>query len=151
MKGSNGREYSCYLPEIPQVFSKKKTENKATIEEIEKIINNEKDCFYRGKHLNIKIVNGWWTYELCLNKHIRQFHQEDGKLAVDIKLGNKTPLSKYEVHIAQDPKESYVSTSFYDGNFCELNKKLRETGNFCLIKIQRSEYYVLHNNTRKRT
>ena len=36
-------------------------------------------CFYR--------VDGWWTYELCVNKHVRQFRQEGNEVTAEFILG----------------------------------------------------------------
>ena len=36
-------------------------------------------CFYR--------VDGWWTYELCVNKHVRQFRQEGNSVEQEFILG----------------------------------------------------------------
>lgn len=36
-------------------------------------------CFYR--------VEDWWTYELCYQKHVRQFHREKDVLTAEYMLG----------------------------------------------------------------
>jgi hypothetical protein len=48
-------------------------------------------------------------------------------MIAEIFLGFKSKTPKYEVKISNvDPTESYISTVFYDGNFCELTTKSRE-------------------------
>ena len=36
-------------------------------------------CFYR--------LEDWWTYELCYQKHVRQFHREKDVLTAEYLLG----------------------------------------------------------------
>lgn len=36
-------------------------------------------CFYR--------LEDWWTYELCYEKHVRQFHREKDVLSSEYLLG----------------------------------------------------------------
>ena len=36
-------------------------------------------CFYR--------LDDWWTYELCYQKHVRQFHREKDVLTAEYLLG----------------------------------------------------------------
>ncbi len=36
-------------------------------------------CFYR--------LEDWWTYELCYEKHVRQFHREKEVLSSEYSLG----------------------------------------------------------------
>jgi len=39
----------------------------------------EGSCFYR--------VEGWWTYEFCYRKAVKQFHQENGVNTAEFVLG----------------------------------------------------------------
>ena len=42
-------------------------------------------CFYR--------VEGWWTYEFCFQKHLKQFHQENNVNTAEFLLGTNRMLS----------------------------------------------------------
>ena len=42
-------------------------------------------CFYR--------VEGWWTYEFCYEKHLKQFHQENNVNTAEV-LSRSLPLSR---------------------------------------------------------
>jgi hypothetical protein len=60
MKSTNGREYSCYLPNIPQI-SNKENNNKNEIQNIENIVTEiGSNCFYRSNLIIFNIVAGWF-------------------------------------------------------------------------------------------
>lgn len=55
-------------------------------------------CFYR--------LEDWWTYELCYQKHVRQFHREKDVLTSEYLLG------LYEAESAEtDTVKASVSVS----------------------------------------
>jgi len=69
MTKKGGKRYRCYLPNEPTA-SKSEDEDLRTPPPhlgnyLSSIIGT---CFYR--------LEGWWTYELCFSRSIRQFHQE---------------------------------------------------------------------------
>ncbi len=90
-------------------------------------------CFYRSE--------GWWTYEFCVNKHVRQFRQQPGKNSApgaadpdspEFYLGhvvaavrNKLPYEP-KLH-SKDPRRSYAFASYTGGSGCDLVDQKRET------------------------
>jgi hypothetical protein len=88
-------------------------------------------CFYRNE--------GWWTYEFCVNKHVRQFRQESGKSPAtaesetpEYSLGHVTParaanLAYVPTLHAKDSQRSYASASYTGGSKCDLVDHQRQT------------------------
>eukprot|EP00238_Polyblepharides_amylifera_P005546 CAMPEP_0196583650 /NCGR_PEP_ID=MMETSP1081-20130531/44206_1 /TAXON_ID=36882 /ORGANISM="Pyramimonas amylifera, Strain CCMP720" /LENGTH=430 /DNA_ID=CAMNT_0041904599 /DNA_START=120 /DNA_END=1412 /DNA_ORIENTATION=+ len=89
-------------------------------------------CFFR--------VEGWWTYELCIDKHVRQFHQEKDSVVSEFFLGHfdeaatarhvGTNLGAGEY--AEDTSSTgaiyrYHSHIYTNGTACDLTDKLRQT------------------------
>jgi len=83
-----GQRYACIVPQ--QNDNNNDNDNNNNKEEIEELkepsiavllqpLNNA--CFYRHE--------GWWTYEFCFKKHVRQYHVEaNAKVTVDYSLGS---------------------------------------------------------------
>ena len=118
-----GQTFACVLPSSSSSSKRrKKKEEEGEEDEEEKEVNqneeeteNEEDtkppsitsllqpltdaCFYR--------FEGWWTYEFCFKKHVRQYHVEsNAKISVDYSLGkfnealtNKTRDDENETEI----------------------------------------------------
>merc|ERR1712216_37026 len=76
---------------------------------------------------------GWWTFEFCHNKHIRQYHASapsaaDGKRKIEVEyfLGLADNQSKIEladeptVVKSQGPERLYLSQNFDNGTICDL-------------------------------
>ncbi|KAE9141475.1 hypothetical protein PF007_g167 [Phytophthora fragariae] len=68
---------------------------------------------------------GWWTYEICYKKEVRQFHEEaDGSRPSDWSMGVYVPDS-------QEKDAAYVGTDvvqhFAGGQHCDENGELRST------------------------
>ena len=62
-------------------------------------------CFYR--------LEDWWTYELCYQKHVRQFHREKDVLTSEYLLG------LYEAET--DTVKASVSVSPLHGTSCSTS------------------------------
>ncbi|KAG7388316.1 hypothetical protein PHYBOEH_007895 [Phytophthora boehmeriae] len=70
-------------------------------------------------------VDGWWTYEVCYKKEVRQFHQEaDGSRPSDWSMGVYVPNE-------QEKDTGYVETDvvqyFAGGQHCDENGEHRST------------------------
>ena len=70
MTKKGGKKYRCYLPEaeqegetVPDGGPLEPAQSVATY-----LLPIKGTCFYR--------LEGWWTYEFCFLKSVRQFHQE---------------------------------------------------------------------------
>jgi hypothetical protein len=84
-----------------------------------------------------KKLSGWWTYELCPLAHIKQYHDEHGKIQSSFSLGiintektwNITKASFSSDRTGTGKKRHLRSISFaYDhGTSCDLNGIPRET------------------------
>ena len=77
-------------------------------------------------HSNCFQIAGWWTYEFCYGKHIRQFHQEKDlpvRPQDEFFLGRWTGSSKEEHHTDTDYK--YFSLRYSEGTTCDLTGQKR--------------------------
>ena len=80
MTAHDGKRYFCELPlpsrddsaeaanEDDGVFAASTAEERSVLTEQKLDTAHEHGCFYR--------VEGWWTYEFCYKKRVRQYHQE---------------------------------------------------------------------------
>nr|CAB3263207.1 uncharacterized protein LOC104266204 [Phallusia mammillata] len=83
----------------------------------------------------LKKVKGWWTYELCFGKTVKQYHSDDGITHGDaIDLGNfesdfdwsdeqRIKRSPFKQHKLQ----KYHSQSYVNGTKCDIHSHHRET------------------------
>uniref|UniRef100_A0A7S0L7E7 MRH domain-containing protein n=1 Tax=Coccolithus braarudii TaxID=221442 RepID=A0A7S0L7E7_9EUKA len=72
MTKSNGKRYRCYLPvsgSPTKTAGQVKSEATPRVSALLSTLLSK--CFYR--------MEGWWTYEFCFMKSMRQFHQEKTK------------------------------------------------------------------------
>ncbi|KAL6062151.1 Protein OS-9 [Balamuthia mandrillaris] len=88
MTTRSGSKYSCYLPPTDQ-DSAKDAEGKQKVvavpSEEELLAPLQNTCLYR--------LTGWWTYELCHGRTIRQFHSEGEKTTAEFLLGKAMDTS----------------------------------------------------------
>jgi protein OS-9 len=84
--------------------------------------------------------NGWWSYDVCWERHVRQFHADGGQLRTEYFLGKgpeyklekgATQALTYRVHSTAGP---YVAAELLNGTVCDLTGKERvaELRLFCL-------------------
>ncbi|KAJ3213328.1 Protein OS-9 [Dinochytrium kinnereticum] len=71
---STGKTYLCHVPPPSEVIqdspkSDSAEDKKKTVQTALRLLEPmaSKDCLY--------YIHGWWTYEFCHNRHVRQFHQ----------------------------------------------------------------------------
>jgi len=82
-------------------------------------------CLYGG--------TGWWKYEFCYGKTVKQYHEEKGERAQLINLGH-FDKSKHIQWLKENPSKvpktaefrKHVSHFYSDGDFCELSGKPRQ-------------------------
>ena len=101
-------------------------------------------CYFR--------VAGWWIYEFCFNKHVRQFHQEQQAVTMEFFLGyskehpdvknDPKSIKNFDVHFNEiHPEESYVSIPFDKGTPCDLTHQPRtiEVRMYCATDLKRRQ------------
>ena len=90
-------------------------------EENTRLISLEDNCY--------TLPRGWWTYEVCTKRKVRQFHREtDGKISPDWSLGDYDAQGKIERVRPISPVTGYYSSHFYtNGQRCDETGKGRAT------------------------
>lgn len=66
---SFGEKYQCLIPENPvkMLDSSRITKSKLNESELLRPLFTHTSCFIKAEH--------YWTYELCHNQHVRQYHE----------------------------------------------------------------------------
>eukprot|EP00873_Tetraselmis_striata_P016506 jgi/Tetstr1/436770/TSEL_025550.t1 len=130
MSDKAGQQYRCFLPPIS---GEGDGENSGSSEQgggsgtskppSAYLAGLASTCFYR--------VEGWWTYELCYKKRIRQYHQDHETITSEFVLGNFDEVSseKLELAVAEGAPESsaYFAQRYGSGTPCDLTGTPRET------------------------
>lgn len=125
MTFANGTKYDCFIP--PQV--EHQLENSK--EEKKKII---------GKTLSMQLTQqlhqqlqntcgmkmaGWWVYEFCWNKGIRQYHQDGQQITTEYSLGKgpshgiKDGANGVLTYGESSTQGMFVSTVYKNGTVCD--------------------------------
>ena len=132
MTAHDGQRYFCELPQPPAddadadagAAGDAEARRRAEEEALEKSLSAlDGSCFYR--------VEGWWTYEFCHGKHVRQYHQENAaaKPTSEFSLGvfdaAATAAAARDHPAGAD--ERRLSHAFTGGTPCDLADLARET------------------------
>lgn len=145
MKNKDGTSYNCYLPVTEETKTVKtgaymQNSSNALLENDKKILKTpdelldvlkDEGCLYRHE--------GWWSYELCYQKTLRQVHVEDEKVVQEFVLGQFDPeaTSSYnekhsDASLLKDPRsrdasQRYHAHQYTNGTTCDLTDVPRET------------------------
>ncbi|KAJ6863443.1 hypothetical protein NC652_040098 [Populus alba x Populus x berolinensis] len=142
----NGENYLCFLPKVEKAKSEKpitqlnissmivETEERVKLKTPDELLEVLKgSCFVRQE--------GWWSYELCYQNKIRQFHVEDEKEKVvqEFILGvydeeataafnqNLSDISTLKDPRSKDASQRYHAHQYTNGTICDLTNEPRET------------------------
>eukprot|EP01125_Pyxidicula_operculata_P008554 TRINITY_DN2864_c0_g1_i1.p1 TRINITY_DN2864_c0_g1~~TRINITY_DN2864_c0_g1_i1.p1 ORF type:complete len:347 (+),score=87.02 TRINITY_DN2864_c0_g1_i1:1229-2269(+) len=119
---SEDKEFVCTIPYLEyrqENAEKSHTDDSSSVSLITPFLKPLRDnCIYRWE--------GWWTYEFCYGKHIRQFHQEqDGKVSTQYYLGYDT-YDKNSPTVDFGVKNTdHYAEEYNEGTTCDLNNQQR--------------------------
>ncbi|KAE9464339.1 hypothetical protein C3L33_03736, partial [Rhododendron williamsianum] len=144
MPDKNGDKFLCFFPKVEKSKSGRpvyqqntsslilETEKRIKLKTPDELLEVLKDqCFIRQE--------GWWTYELCYQKMLRQVHLEDDKVVQEFILGNydAEATAGYnqnlsDISILKDPRskdasQRYHAHQYTNGTVCDLTNQPRET------------------------
>eukprot|EP01116_Phalansterium_solitarium_P001065 TRINITY_DN10864_c0_g1_i1.p1 TRINITY_DN10864_c0_g1~~TRINITY_DN10864_c0_g1_i1.p1 ORF type:complete len:415 (-),score=136.73 TRINITY_DN10864_c0_g1_i1:77-1321(-) len=110
--GSNKRQYDCTVPApLENVDQENTTSAAPSFDDLLEPLSNS--CLYR--------LAGWWTYEFCFGRHLRQYHQEFDK---PVREGEEFFLGKTQVLPGVGHKEYYAVT-YTGGTPCDITHEPR--------------------------
>ncbi|KAG0447837.1 hypothetical protein HPP92_028147, partial [Vanilla planifolia] len=145
MTNKEGETYTCFLPVVEEIKPVKpiaksnstsiilETDRRIKLKTPDELIEVIKEnCFYRHE--------GWWSYEFCHEKHVRQLHLEDDKAVQEFFMGvfdtkatdelnqNKSDAAMVKDPRSKDASQRYHSHLYTNGTLCDLtNQPPRET------------------------
>ncbi|XP_021899174.1 protein OS-9 homolog [Carica papaya] len=144
MANKNGPNFKCFLPKVEKAKSGKpssmhnisnmivETEKRVKLKTPDELLEVLKDrCFIRQE--------GWWSYEFCYEKKLRQLHLEDDKAVQEFVLGvydaeataafnqNLSDVSTLKDPRSKDASQRYHAHQYTNGTICDLTNQPRET------------------------
>ncbi|PIA42250.1 hypothetical protein AQUCO_02000011v1 [Aquilegia coerulea] len=144
MSDKTGQNFLCFLPKIEKPKTKKlvtqqntttlivETEKQVKLKTPDELLEMLKDkCFYRQE--------GWWSYEFCYQKKLRQLHVEEDKVVQEFVLGvydeeatlafnqNLSDVSILKDPRSKDASQRYHAHQYTNGTMCDLTNQPRET------------------------
>jgi protein OS-9 len=144
MPSKNGQNYLCFLPKVEQEKTGKpviqmntsnmivESDKRLTLKTPDELLELLKGpCFVRQE--------GWWSYEFCYQKKIRQVHLEDDKLVQEFVLGeydadataafnqNHFDTSTLKDPRSKDASQRYHAHIYTNGTKCDLTNEPRTT------------------------
>ncbi|KAL0033988.1 hypothetical protein WJX79_001529 [Trebouxia sp. C0005] len=128
MTNSTGHAFDCLLP-LPSGDAYLDTaDNKGDTQQqeltSEQVLSTlSARCFYR--------LEDWWTYELCYEKHVRQFHREKEVLSSEYSLGvyegGPAETDTVQGSVSEANSGKYVKQLYTHGDACDLTGQTRQT------------------------
>jgi len=127
------KKYDCIIP-LPLDEQNKDEVSEENTPVISKLLQPlGVSCLYR--------IEGWWTYEFCYGKHVRQFHQERDK-----PIGPKDEyfLGKWVPGTEGLENKGFYSETYTDGTPCDINGQPRtaEVQFFCENDVHRPTSFI---------
>ncbi|XP_022749593.1 protein OS-9 homolog isoform X2 [Durio zibethinus] len=144
MPNKDGKNFLCFLPKVEKAKSGKpfthqntssmimETEKRVKLQTPDELLEVLKDrCFIRQE--------GWWSYEFCYQKQLRQLHLEDDKVVQEFVLGvydeeataafnqNLSDVSTLKDPRSKDASQRYHAHQYTNGTVCDLTNQPRET------------------------
>ncbi|ONK70391.1 uncharacterized protein A4U43_C05F33230 [Asparagus officinalis] len=165
MSKKDGQKYVCFLPSVEQTKTVKtftqqnsssiilETDRRIKLKTPDELLYVLKDkCFYRHE--------GWWSYEFCHLKHLRQLHLEDDKAVQEFYLGlfdseattafnqNHSDTAMLKDPRSKDASQRYHAHQYTNGTICDLTNQPRETEvtNLLMFQQERPTWHVIHCN-----
>ncbi|EFO23410.2 hypothetical protein LOAG_05072 [Loa loa] len=135
-----GQKFICSLPKIPLTKTSSKSKSNLTVNLISDVIAAS---FYVQNC--IRKNTGWWTYELCYNKHVQQFRLEGSKIVGKvIYLGHYKNNSDINLSKHKSEELPYFEQIYDDGTVCDVTDKSRLTRVWymCDDTLSTSEAYI---------
>ncbi|XP_050542123.1 endoplasmic reticulum lectin 1 isoform X2 [Daktulosphaira vitifoliae] len=128
---------------------KEKIKVKNNMIESHKRVTNEINEFFNSE-LCLDGGSGWWKYEICYKKHVRQVHKEKGKPDIVVNLG-EFHMEEHIKWLERNPEKkaksgshkNYISHYYSFGSICEETGERRETEvRFKCINNRKPDYQV---------
>ncbi|KNC87357.1 hypothetical protein SARC_00547 [Sphaeroforma arctica JP610] len=117
---ADGTQYTCEIPAPPQIREepiKDEKKQPSYSEFLNHLHKSDGRCYaYRS---------GWWTYEYCHKKQVRQYHMNEDKSLDEFSLGTydeEVSRQKYEAAMKEDRIVPYVSLHFTGGTPCDVGQ-----------------------------
>ncbi|KAM3724616.1 Protein OS-9 [Dirofilaria immitis] len=135
-----GQKFICSLPKIPSVKTSSESKLNVTVNLISDVVAASfyvQNCIRRN--------TGWWTYELCYNKHVQQFRLEGSKIVGNtIVLGYFKNNSDFNISKHNGEELPYFEQIYDGGTVCDVTAKLRLTRVWymCDDMLSTSEAYI---------
>ncbi|KRX64431.1 Protein OS-9, partial [Trichinella sp. T6] len=112
----HGVEFFCTVPKVDfDIIRRRHAESKLHLGNV--TTKSITDALEILKNTCLGKTVGWWTYEFCYGKYVRQYHTEDGKVVQPTLM-----LGMF------DTKQNvYHSQIFTNGTICDLNNEFRQS------------------------
>ncbi|OUC49903.1 putative glucosidase II beta subunit-like protein [Trichinella nativa] len=129
----HGVEFFCTVPNVDfDIIRRRHAESKLHLGNV--TTKSITDALEILKNTCLGKVVGWWTYEFCNGKYVRQYHTEDGKVVQPTLMlgmfGQDYDWSNQSDVVAKfgDTKQNvYHSQIFKNGTICNLNNEFRQS------------------------
>jgi len=118
MVNKDGQKYRCSLPQMPETDSDAENKNEERDTDIAKLLGPLEDgpCLYKTKD--------WWTYEICYNRAVKQYHMENEKpIGAVMVLGVHSP----GMDSWGQSNKTYQPQWYTNGSKCDLTGRSRQT------------------------
>jgi len=118
MVNKDGQKYRCSLPVMPEADADDGDKDEYKDTDIAKLLRPLEDgpCLYKTKD--------WWTYEICYNRAVKQYHMENDKpVGAVLVLGVHSP----ELDTWAETNKTYQPQWYTNGSKCDLTGRPRQT------------------------
>ncbi|KAE8690964.1 Protein OS-9-like protein [Hibiscus syriacus] len=135
MPNKDGQNFLCFLPKVEKAKTLKPVTQQNTSS---MIVESEKRVKLKTPDELLE-QEGWWSYEFCYQKQLRQLHVEDEKVVQEFVLGvydeeataafnqNLSDISTLKDPRSNDASQRYHPHQYTNGTLCDLTNKPRET------------------------
>ncbi|KRZ84029.1 Protein OS-9 [Trichinella sp. T8] len=129
----HGVEFFCTVPKVDfDIIRRRHAESKLHLGNV--TTKSITDALEILKNTCLGKTVGWWTYEFCYGKYVRQYHTEDGKVVQPTLMlgmfGQDYDWSNQSDVVAKfgDTKQNvYHCQIFTNGTICDLNNEFRQS------------------------